>query len=233
METENNLCAICMLALTIDDKAAGGSVKSASDGTAMLDIGKFKLDIQASRLYRPYAEKSEDHPQWFKRGSDRSGRTDLFRPSYSGQDVERVVVPPFLPELSASMNGMCRFCKRLEVLLHCKYSECHWWEDANARIRVLIRYEWSEDRFIHDGTRFDDICEKYSIPRWGKGRETLPWEKTQHLKHLAVHVRHPGLEESSPDQYTFEIGAWPGMLDPIPFHEASHLILERTMPGLA
>lgn len=213
METENNLCLTCTQALTIDDKLAGGSVKSASDGTAMLDIGNFKLDIEESKSYKPYAEEIKDRT-WFRRGGDSSGRTQLFRPTYSGQDVERVVVPPGLPELSASMAGMCRFCKRLEALLRCNYSECHWWEDANAEICIVIRYEWSEDHFIHNGREFEDSCENSGIPIWGKGPETLPWEKKQHLEHLAVHVRHPGLEDSSPDRYTFEVGAWPGRLGP-------------------
>lgn len=214
METENNLCVSCTKALIIDDRLAGGSVKSASDGTAMLDIGAFKFDVQSSRFS---GFQNEDNPQWFKVNSDRSGRTRFVRSSCSGQDVERVVVPPDLPELSTSMAGNCRFCKRLEVLLRCNYRECDWWTDANTRIRILVHYGWSEDRFSCNGGIFDDACEEYGIPRWGEGLEKLPWEKTQHLEHLAVYVRHPGLEDSIPDRYTFEIGAWPGKLvNPIP-----------------
>lgn len=215
MDTEDNLCVVCTQALTIDDKVAGGSVKSASDGTAMLDIGNFKLDLQLLRflnLSRSHvdAENNKEPTQWFRTGSDCAGRTSLVRPSYSGQDAERVVVPPDLPELSASMAGICRFCERLEALLRCNYSECDWWRDANTRIRIHIHYEWSEYSFSHDERTFDDSCEEYGIPRWGKGREKLPWEKAQYLEHLAVYVRHPGLEDSMPDRYTFEIGAWPG-----------------------
>lgn len=222
MDTDNNLCVACTQALTIDDKLAGGSVKSASDGTAMLDIGKFTLDLQPSRFLNLFgshvdAKENIDHTQWFKAGSDCSGRTSLVRPSYSGQDVERVVVPPGLSELSASMARVCRFCRRLEALLRCNYSKCDWWEDANTRIRILIHYEWSEARFSHDGSDHD--CEKHACTRWGEGPETLPWEKLQKLEHLAVYVRHPGLEHSNPDRYTFEIGAWPGMFGLIYVHE--------------
>lgn len=217
METENNLCAACTQALTIDDKLAGGSVKRASDGSAMLDIAKFKPDVQHSRFHNlgwlhVDAETTRDHTHWFVSGGDCAGRTHLGRPSYSGQDVERVVVPPGLPELSASVAGICRFCKELETLLRGNYSECDWWQGANARIRILIHYEWSEDRVIHNGITFDSESEEGRIPRWGKGPETLPWEKRQHLEHLAVYVRHPGLDHSGPDKYRFEIGSWSGRL---------------------
>lgn len=212
MDAEDNLCVACTQALTIDDKLAGGSVKSASDGTAMLDIGKFTLDRQSaqfSSLSRSDFDTEEtiDRTQWFEAGWDYAGRLILIRSSYSGQDVERVVVPPDLSELSASMARVCRFCRRLEALLRCNYSKCDWWQDANTRIRILIHYEWSETRFNHNGGPLDHSCEKHAC-----GPETLPWEKFQKLEHLAVYVRHPGLEQSTPDRYTFEIGAWPGML---------------------
>lgn len=224
MEAESNLCVACAQALAIDDRLNGGSVKSTSDGTATLDIGSFKFDVQASRLYNfsgehADAETIKDHTQWFETSRDCAGRTYLRRQSYSGRDIERVVVPPALPELSASVSGNCRFCKKLESLLRCKYSDCDWWESANATIRIIVHYEWSEFRVIHDGTTFNVSREELGIPRWGQGLETSPWEKSQHLEHLAVYVRHPGLDDSRPDQYTFEIGSWPGSLSPIQFHE--------------
>lgn len=219
MDAEDNLCVACTQALTIDDKLAGGSVKSASDGTPMLDIGKFTLDLQPARFSSLSrldfdTEENIDRTQWFEAGWDYAGRTSLVRPSYSGQDVERVVVPPDLSELSASMARVCRFCRRLEALLRCNYSKCDWWEDANTRIRILIHYEWSEARTTHAGSARDHSCEKHAC-----GTETMPWEKLQELKHLAVYVRHPGLEHSIPDRYTFEIGAWPGMLGLIDVRE--------------
>lgn len=116
MDTDSNLCVACTQALTIDDKLAGGSVKSASDGTAMLDIGKFALDLQSARFLNLSrldfgTEENIDRTQWFEAGWDYAGRASLVRPSYSGQDVERVVVPPDLSELSASMARVCRFCR--------------------------------------------------------------------------------------------------------------------------
>lgn len=232
METTSTLCDVCTQALTIDDKAAGGLLRNASDGTATLDVGNFKFDncqsLQQNYLGQ-YPARKEDS------GKDEFGWRPFLggdykvRETYATQNVERILSPPEMLELSTSSDGTCVFCKRLGEILLQYYGGCPWWQKPESKLRVTMRYEWQEYSWSTLDEKHqaetphaegsgreeeDEEEEEEDSPlqnaKSGKDSERMQREESQQLTGLAVFIHHPGLQATEVDVYKFDVHAWPG-----------------------
>lgn len=207
MATSNNdLCGLCLLALTINDQAAGGTARTnISNGMTTLDLSGFTYnDWQSSyrsncreerRSDEPRIEKG-DSPGWVLHGwgnfnDDKRYRTTQVRYLCAGNKHERLVTLPTMLEISAS--APCRLCSTLRSLFIEQYAESFWWNEDGSTLRFTIQYEWCEYRSF-----FDDEYAPGIPP------------SSQSLSGMAVLVYRPGQEPNRRDVYQFDVVAWPG-----------------------
>lgn len=178
----NDLCRLCLQALTIDDQVAGGSaqkIKSNRKTTISLDLAGFTQNY--------WQRRSCTGPQEFQSYYDYP-----ISPAFcAGDQHERLVTLPRMPELSQSAVGTCRFCSTLRALFIERYAESSWWNEPGLRLCFTIQYEWCNYRpfFTVDG-----------------GSRSTP----QHLEGLAVLIRRPGSQPQERDVYVFDVVAMPG-----------------------
>ncbi|KAI9643582.1 hypothetical protein NHQ30_008203 [Ciborinia camelliae] len=193
----DDLCNLCLQALTIDDKLAGGAVIKASDGTTALDFSRFTFTnswasqwvrgIRFSRCLDTHQDR--DKPGWH--GSKFNQDLNLC----AGKNYERCVTLPTLLELSEPAAKRCRFCSRLKDLFCEQYDECSWWKKTcpRSRLRFKMQYEWQGYRKISEGDEEATITTTEAT-----------------LDCLGVFVHHPGLKNYEVDFYKFGVEAWPG-----------------------
>lgn len=178
----NDLCRLCLQALTIDDQAAGGSaqkIKFKSKTTISLDLAGF---TQNYWWRRPCTG-----PRQFE-----SEYKNPIPPAFcAGDQHERLVTLPGMPEISQTAVGTCRFCSTIRALFVERYAESSWWNEPGSSLSFTIQYEWREywPFFTVDG-----------------GSQSAP----QHLQGLAVLIRRPGLQSKDRDVYVFDVVAMPG-----------------------
>lgn len=203
MDTINNdLCDLCLQALTIDDKLAGGTVYENTGGTTGLDLCGFTLNHWKTTTRPADFEVREERSSinlYLKDGKDLSGTVSSTEDSISdwkwtamfcaGNHHERLVTLPGMLELSIlSAAGTCRLCSRLKVLFIEQYGERSWWNEHASTLRFIMRYEWGKH-----------------------GEATHHQSKRARLDRLAVSVIHPGHKANDvADVYLFDIAAWSG-----------------------
>lgn len=207
VDTSNNeLCGLCLRALTIDDQRAGGAIRvNTSDGTTALDLSGFTQNnyepiapydgVRGNRRSRSYELCEERDPSgWRLRGSSYRHNYDYGGPC-TGDGHERVVTVPKMLEISPSAVGTCTLCSKLKQLFQEQYEGCSWWEELGSTLRFIIQYEWTAFSSTLDGGE--------------DGTKILSF--TQKLDGLAVLVSHLGKKSDEVDVYTFDVVAWPGI----------------------
>lgn len=182
----NDLCRLCLQGLTISDQAAGGTTQERElDGktTSTLDLAGFMNNYWKRRT-----------PIGFRRKLAYYEDPITPRGFCAGDQHERLVTLPMMPEISESAFGTCRFCSIIRALFVEEYAEHSWWNKPGSRLRFIIQYEWCKTWpfFTVEG---------------GSG------SPLQHLDALAVLVRYPGLVSTERDVYEFDVVSWPGMTD--------------------
>lgn len=195
----HELCELCLRALTINDQL--------SDGTSTVDGSGFKLkhnelitDLHSGfRQRRGSSFPSHtdiDASGWTSRQShpEPYNPTSRYRRFCAGDQHERLVTLPGMPEFSASVVGACCFCSRLRALFIDQYAESSWWNEHGSTICFTIQYEWTQHRTISDG----------------EDEAAMP-PPSQRLDGLAVIVSFPGRESGFVHVYQFDVVAWPGM----------------------
>lgn len=192
MDTINNdLCDLCLQALTINDQFAGGTIyENTDDGTTGLDLCGFALNhwkvVKDSPLDRIEVREGRFSINSCLRDYTKGIEwTEMF---CAGNHHERLVTPPGMLELSLlSAAGTCRLCSRLKVIFIEEYGELYWWNEHGSVLHFTIQYEWG-----HQGLQ--------------AGRES----KGARLDGLAVSVIRPGHKTNEADVYHFDVVAWPG-----------------------
>lgn len=220
----NDLCRLCLQALTINDHLAGGTIQeNAADGTTALDLSGFTFnDWESSRHDGSWQRRfpnfrtneKRDASGWVCHRTYRSGSRfyhEQTRSLCAGDQHERLVTLPRMHELSVSAIGSCRLCSRLRALFVDQYAEQSWWNQPGSTLRFTIQYEWSEQRTIIDGE------DKAATLQFSQSFHELA---VQRFNGLTVLVVHPGKKADERDFYRFEVVAWPGM---------SHLALLLTI----
>lgn len=181
----NDLCRLCLQALTIDDQAAGGSARESNlDGntTVSLDLAGFMQNYWQRR-------SPTGHGQY------RSYYDRPISPAFcAGDQHERLVTLPRMPEISQSAVGTCRFCSKIRALFIQRYAESSWWNEPGSSLSFTIQYEW---------------CDYWPCFTVDRGSQSPP----QHLKGLAVLICCPGLDSKERDVYVFDVVALPGTSD--------------------
>lgn len=178
----NDLCRLCLQALTIDDQAAGGSAQESKlDGKTILslDLAGFMQNYwqrrppTGPRQYQSYY----DHP---------------ISPAFcAGDQHERLVTLPTMPEISQPAVGTCRFCSTIRALFVERYAETSWWNEPGSRLSFTMQYEW---------------CYHWPLFTVDRGSRSRP----QQLEGLAMLIRCPGLDSTERDVYVFDVVAMPG-----------------------
>lgn len=191
MDTGNDdLCRLCLQALTINDEAAGGTISEDEwHGTTALDISGFNYNCWQSSSHSGSRQK-----RFFDDGKAPDGAFAWTKPRrfYAGDQQERLVTLPKMLEISESVVGTCRFCSRLRALFEEQYAEYSWWSEPGSTLHFTIQYEWNERWQEHDG--------------YVKNAIEPPMEC---LDSLAVLVIRPDKPRER-DAYQFDILAWPG-----------------------
>lgn len=204
--SNNELCELCLQALTINDQLAGGTTRvNTSDGTSTLDISGFahndweitkKIGIREERVFKSQERGRRDGSGFLNRSallSDPQKRIRQRRQFCAGNQQERLVTLPHMPETSASVVGPCRLCSRLRALFVEQYSKSSLWNEQGSTLCFTIQYEWSEYRAISHG----------------EDEATMPLP-SQILDGLAIIVTFPGQYVGKADVYQFDVVAWPG-----------------------
>ncbi|OJD28904.1 heterokaryon incompatibility protein [Diplodia corticola] len=196
--TGDALCDLCLQALTIDDKLAGGTVTEAPDKEApVLDLSGFapqqwtREDQKGLRHSRVRKRSETDEFGWTHHGFGPFEKWRL-RGTCAGNNHERSATPPTLPELAGSADQNCLFCSRLTELFYEQYGEKSWWNLSDSRLRFSMQYEWEELRI--------------EIKKVG---EEMTVHYREMLDCLAVIVFRPE-QYGEVDVYEFEVGAKPG-----------------------
>lgn len=178
----NDLCRLCLQALTIDDQAAGGSaqkIKLNRKTTISLDLAGFTQNY--------WQRRSCTGPRQFQ-----SDYRNPISPAFcAGDQHERLVTLPRMPEISQSVVGRCRFCLTIRALFVERYAEKSWWNEPGSSLCFTIQYEWCEYRPF--------------FPVEGRSQSAA-----QDLQGLAVLIRRPGLQSKDRDVYVFDVVAMPG-----------------------
>lgn len=178
----NDLCRLCLQALTIDDQAAGGRARK-------IKLYKKSLDI-AGFMQNYWQRRPCTGPRQYQSYYD-----DPISPGFcAGNQHERLVTLPGMPEISQSAARKCRFCSTIRALFIERYAESSWWNEPGSSFFFTIQYEWCEYRPF------------FPVDR---GSKSSP----QHLEGLAVLIRRPGLESAERDVYVFDVVAFPGTFD--------------------
>lgn len=206
IDTNNDLCNLCLRALTINDQLAGGTTRvDTSDGTTTLDLCGFvhhawtstgSVGIEKTRLFDPRTKDGRVAPGWVNETipviGPRPGMNQS-RMVRATDNHERLVTLPGMLEISQSASASCRLCSRLRDIFRKQYAERVWWNESSSILRFTIQYEWSEYRTVLDG----------------EDEATTPPSR-QSLDCLAVVVTSPGQRPNERDVYRFDIAAWPG-----------------------
>lgn len=200
-----DLCDLCLQALTIDDQLAGGAKSvNPSDGATSLELSGLPykdwrvLDIVGPRtqrlLFTTTLQLSRDEQRWVWSGCHGLREVqDLGRSFCVGdQRLRRVTLPEML-EISESAVGTCRLCSRLRALFMEQYQECSWWGGNGSALHFTMQYEWSEWCSVRDD---EDPAQVQPGTQLNDG--------------LAVLVFHPGLARDTADVFQFDVVAWPG-----------------------
>lgn len=202
----NELCELCLRALTINDQLVGGTTRvNTSNGTTSLDLSGF---VQNNWGLTEHCQNRGEQKFDIRREEDRNAsgwttdvvirtdqgmRTEQHRRSCAGDQHERLVTLPCMREIYESAAGTCRFCSKLRALFIEQYAKSPWWNEHGSTLRFTIQYEWIEYRIKLGGE--DEAA-------------SLPHE--QILEGLAVLVVHPGHVVNKRDCFSFDVVAWPG-----------------------
>jgi hypothetical protein len=199
----NDLCSLCLRALTIDDQLAGGTTRvDTSNGRTVLDLSGFERnDWQdtGSNGTRTHREARMDAFGWrlsstgYGLEGSRVHRKNQYRRFCAGDHHKRLVTVPSMLELPESAVGTCQLCSTLRALFEKEYKDCTWWNNQGSILRFTLQYEWSEFRTIVD---YED--------------EATVQPSGQRLISLAVLVFCPDQEPNEADVYEFDVVAWPG-----------------------
>lgn len=181
----NDLCRLCLKALTINDQAAGGVAReNGPDGKTTLDLAGLMHDSSKESSYSGFRQKRYFYNHYSTRGAE-SHRL------CAGDQHQRLVTLPRMLEISAS--APCRLCARLRALFIEQYAGSSWWNEHGSTLRFTIQYEWTEYR------RFFESEFAVGFPR-----------PSQSLDGMAVFVDRPGQGPYERDVYQFDVVAWPG-----------------------
>lgn len=178
----NDLCRLCLQALTIDDQAAGGSAQ-----TSKLD-GKTTISLDLAGFMQNYWQRRPPiGPRQYISYYDNPNS-----PAFCAwKQHERLLTLPEMPEISQSAVGTCRFCSTIRALLIERYAERSWWSEPGSRLYFTIQYEWC------------NYWPFFTVDRRSRSRR-------QQLEGLALLIRRPGLQSTARDVYVFDVVAWPG-----------------------
>lgn len=160
----DSLCELCAKCLKLDDSRAGGELGTLSDGSkTYLSFPniEWQNDIQDSAIWG------------------------------GGNDYERTVTPPDLPELSngrTRLDNQCRFCTALARALAKRFGEESWWRTTTTPLRIKIEYYWLGLRGI-----------------WA----TIHQRPYYSLGALGIRPSHPDLDQKTAD-FSFKVTALQG-----------------------
>lgn len=162
----DSLCEFCAESLRLDDSRAGGELGTSSDGSKTF-------------LSFPNIEWHDEEDLW---------DSAIWA---GGNDYERAVTPPDLPELSSgrtSLDNQCRFCTVLARALTKRFGDQPWWTTTTTPLRIKIEYYWLGLRGI-----------------WVKIHERPYYS----LGALGVRPSHPDLDQKLAE-FSFKVTALPG-----------------------